>query len=103
MLKAESIDFLRKEWQDEEDFAFMCDMCEMIVHNYKKAIKDGQFISSSNEMVNDVNLWASVHEWLKNLNNKISFNSDKKQSKKIYDDFLYILSQEILIPNITKK
>ena len=97
MLKAESIDFLRKEWQDEEDFAFMRDMCEMIVQKYKKAIRDGQFISSSNE------IWASVHEWLKNLNSKISFNSNKKQSKKIYDNFLYILSQEILIPNITKK
>lgn len=96
MLKLDTIDYLRKEWQDEEDFIFMRDSCLEIVQRYKNAIKRGDFAFDPT----GVSLWASVYEWLKNLNESIKpFVNTKKERKKVRESFLWVLIQEILIPN----
>lgn len=96
MLKPDVIEYLRNEWQDEDDFAFMRDASEEIVQKYKKAIKDGRFAGDPT----GVYLWASVYEWLKSLNEVIkSIANTEKERKKIRENFLFVLFNEILLPN----
>ena len=96
MLSKDTIDFLRDKWQDEEDFVFMRDSCLEIVQKYKNAIKKGEFAFDPT----GVSLWASVYEWLKDLNESIKpFVTTEKERKKVRESFLWVLTQEILIPN----
>lgn len=96
MLKPDVIEYLRNEWQDENDFAFMRDASEEIVQKYKKAIRDGQFAADPM----GVSLWASVYEWLKGLNEAAkSIASTEKERKKVRESFLFVLFNEILLPN----
>lgn len=96
MLKPDVIEHLRNEWQDEDDFAFIRDASEEIVQKYKKAIRNGQFANDPT----GVSLWASVYEWLKGLNEATkSIANTKKERKKVRESFLFVLFNEILLPN----
>ena len=90
MLKDSTLIFIKKHWENEEDYAFFVSTIQYLINKFKESIVKGEFKSKEQ-------LFECIKAWLNKFEEEVLTDIEEKDKKiRIYNCFAFTLINELL-------